>query len=153
VLARRLVLPLSTLGCVLYRLDFYRLNNLDPPVWVVRSPRQSQSGESGALPDERKPSAIAPLTRPSPGSRATASSSSGSSACPCCWHVERLTAGAAPMAALAFSGSDACDLLHRLLEVPEISAQVPGVHSSDFAAYPVHPLMLRPAISAAAVAA
>jgi hypothetical protein len=40
VIARRLVLPLSTIGCVLHCLGFYRLNSFDPPAWVVRSQRQ-----------------------------------------------------------------------------------------------------------------
>jgi hypothetical protein len=39
VIARRLRLPLSTVGCVLRRLGLSRLKTLDPPVPVVRYER------------------------------------------------------------------------------------------------------------------
>jgi hypothetical protein len=52
----------------------------------------------------------------------------------------------------ARAGVFECDLVHRLLELSGISAQVPGVDSSDYAACPAHLLMLGRAISAAALA-
>ncbi len=39
-IARRLRLPLSTVGCVLRRLGLGRLKNLDPPARVVRYQRE-----------------------------------------------------------------------------------------------------------------
>ena len=47
------------------------------------------------------------------------------------WHIDRLTAAAAAMAALAVAGGEECEVLGKLLDRPRFAVALPGFGSTD----------------------
>ncbi|MEM7428743.1 MAG: GIY-YIG nuclease family protein [Pseudomonadota bacterium] len=58
------------------------------------------------------------------------------------WHIDRLTAKADTLSALAVEGGSECDLVRRLLAEDQIRCEAPGFGSSDCTTCPGHLLTI-----------